>query len=43
MLVQLSISSLLNSVWGMVDTQQIIILLPLFDIEMPENAAAFFA
>jgi hypothetical protein len=33
----------LNSVWGMVDTQQIIILLPLFDIVLPENAQAFFA
>ena len=40
---QLGISSLLNSVWGMVDTQQIIILLPLFDIVLPENAQAFFA
>jgi hypothetical protein len=30
-------------VWGMVDTQQIIILLPLFDIVLPENAQAFFA
>jgi len=27
----------------MVDTQQIIILLPLFDIVLPDNAAAFFA
>jgi hypothetical protein len=30
-------------VWGMVDTQQIIILLPLFNIVLPENAQAFFA
>lgn len=42
-MVQLGVSSLLNSVWGMVDTQQIIILLPLFKIVLPENAAAFFA
>ena len=27
----------------MVDTQQIVILLPLFNIVLPDNAAAFFA
>jgi len=36
-------SALLNFVWSMVDTQQIVILLPLFKIELPPNAADFFA
>ena len=43
LVVQLSYSALLNFIWSKVDTQQIVILFPLLSVELPPNAADFFA
>lgn len=40
---QLVISYFLNSVWSMVSTQQLIVLLPCFNVQLPSNAGDFFA
>ena len=32
------LSASLQQLWSMVNTQQIIVLMPLFDVEMPANA-----
>ena len=36
------LSASLQQLWSMINTQQIIVLLPLFNIEMPANAQIFY-
>ena len=43
-LMQLTISYFLNNLWSVIQTQQIIVLIPLFaDIHMPPATTEFFA
>jgi len=41
--LNLFISASLNQLWAMINTQQLIVMMPLFQIEMPANAGIFFA
>ena len=36
------ISASLNQLWAMINTQQLMIMMPLFQITMPANAGLFF-
>jgi hypothetical protein len=36
------LSASFQQLWSMINTQQIIVLLPLFDVQMPANAQIFF-
>jgi len=42
LLINLLLSSALNQLWSLVNTQQIIVLTPLFLIQLPGNASVFF-
>jgi hypothetical protein len=41
-LFNFALSASLNQLWSLINTQQIIITIPLFDMVLPDNAAAFF-
>ena len=41
-LINLFLSSSLQFVWGMINAQQIIVHLPLLDINFPQNAKSLF-
>lgn len=41
-LFNLSLSASLNQLWVMINTQQLIVLLPLMKVQLPANAAIFF-
>jgi len=32
----------LNQLWSMINTQQLLVMMPLFQIQMPSNANQFF-
>lgn len=36
------LSASLNQIWSMINTQQLIVLMPLFNVNIPPNAAVFF-
>jgi hypothetical protein len=38
----LGMSASLNQLWSMINTQQLIVMMPLFKVSMPANAQAFF-
>jgi hypothetical protein len=38
----LLMSASLNQLWSMINTQQLIVMMPLFKVLMPGNAQAFF-
>ena len=40
--INLTLSASLNQLWAMIETQQLIVMLPLCAISLPLNAAAFF-
>ena len=37
-----ALSASLNSLWSMINAQQLIIIMPLFDAHMPANVGIFF-
>ena len=41
-LMNLVLSASLNQLWVMINTQQLIVLLPLMNVQLPSNAAIFF-
>lgn len=41
-LMNLVLSASLNQLWVMINTQQLIVLLPLMKVQLPANAAIFF-
>jgi hypothetical protein len=41
-LLNLLMSSSLNMLWSMINNQQLIVLLPCFDLQMPANVQMFF-
>jgi len=41
-LINILISASLNQLWAMINTQQMMVMMPLFKIEMPANAGIFF-
>ncbi len=40
--INILISASLNQLWAMINTQQLMVMMPLFKIEMPANAGIFF-
>ena len=40
--LNLALSASLNKLWAMINTQQLLVLLPLMKVVLPENAATFF-
>jgi hypothetical protein len=40
--LQLFLRASLNHLWSMINTQQIILMMPLFNLAIPANAALFF-
>jgi hypothetical protein len=42
MALNIILSASLQQLWSMINTQQIIVLMPLFSINLPPNAAVFF-
>ena len=40
--LNLIMSSSLNLLWSMINTQQLIVLMPCFDVQMPANVQIFF-
>ena len=42
LVLQLFLSASLNYLWAMINTQQIILMMPLFNLALPANAALFF-
>ena len=42
-LANIFVSGSLNAIWSLIETQQMIVMLPLFDVIMPGNARDFFA
>ena len=41
--VNIIVSGPLNLVWALIEIQQIIVMLPLFHVDMPGNARDFYA
>ena len=41
-ILNLMMSSSLNMLWSMINTQQLIVLMPCFDIQIPANVQMFF-
>lgn len=41
-MVNVALAASLNQLWSMINTQQLIVMMPLFNISMPANAAVFF-
>ena len=42
-LTNIFVSGSLNAIWSLIETQQMIVMLPLFDVSMPGNTRDFFA
>ena len=42
LVLQLFLSASLNYLWAMINTQQIILMMPLFNLALPANAGIFF-
>lgn len=40
--INLLFSGSLNLLWALIETQQMIVMLPLFEVKMPGNARDFF-
>ena len=40
--INILISASLNQLWSMINTQQLIVMMPLFQIQLPANAGMFF-
>jgi hypothetical protein len=43
LIINILVSGILNQLWSMIETQQLVILLLMFQIALPANAVAFFS